>query len=104
MAVHGSAVDAQSAALQGEIEEDARRGIGARHVGGIELRGVTVAGGAAVEGVADGIQNGGFTGAGGAVEQEDAGSIQITEVNGLPVGVCHEGFKFEAVQDHAWSF
>jgi len=33
-----------------------------------------------------------------------SGSVEVAEVDGLPVGVCHEGFKFEAVQNHAWSF
>ena len=68
VAVHGGAVNAQATALQGEVEEDAGRGVAACRVGGVELRGVAVAGGAAVEGVADSVQDGGLTGAGGPVE------------------------------------
>lgn len=53
--------------------------------------------------VHDGVEDGGFTGAGGAVEEEYAGVVEGVEVDFLAFGVCHEGFEFEVVQDHALS-
>ena len=103
LVVGGGAIDAQALAVEGHVEQHARFGAAVCRVGGVQFGGFAVAAGFAVEGVADGVEDGGFTGAGGAVEEEYAGVVEGVEVDFLALGICHEGFEFEVVQDHALS-
>ncbi|CAM5514426.1 hypothetical protein STENM327S_07012 [Streptomyces tendae] len=54
----------------------------------------------AVQGVADGVQDGGLAGAGGAVQQEQPGGRQLVEVDALRGAEGPEGGDVQPVQPH----
>ncbi len=91
----------QPAAGDGEFEDDlgegVRRGVVAAQSGAAALAG---AGDAVVEGVADGVEDGGLAGAGGAVQQEQSGGGEFVEVDALGAGERAERGDLQAVQSH----
>lgn len=95
--------DLQPASARGEFEGDLGRGVG----GGVVAAqagagGLAGAGYGTVEGVADGVEHGGLPGAGGSVQQEDAGAGQGVEIDLLGFGEGSEGGHGQAVQPHRW--
>src|SRR5690606_30424750 len=94
--------DLEAASGDGEVEGDG--GAGGR--GGVvaaqghALAALPGAGDGAVQRVADGVQDGGLAGAGGAVQQEEPGGGQGVEVDALGAAEGAEGGDVEAVQPH----
>ncbi len=113
--VDGRALAAQLRALPGRLPGDLQppsgdgefeAHLGARADGGVvaaqghALAALAGAGHRAVQGVADGVEDGGLAGAGGAVQQEESGGRQVVEVDALRSAEGPEGGDVQLVQPH----
>ncbi len=94
--------DLQPASGDGQFQADlgARAGSGVVAAQRESLAGLPGAGHGAVQRVADGVEDGGLPGAGGAVQQEQSGCRQFVEVDALGAAEGSEGRDVEPVQPH----
>ena len=84
--------------LKGKMDQSRQvlGGAHAAHIGELPL----AAGGLAVKGKADGVQQGGLSAAGGAGDEEDAGLAEGGEVDGGAVQIGAEGLEGECERVH----